>query len=704
MDDCSEHFYQKLSFYFRRCYSALCRLENPSTCYSSECKALDSVSILLQASQTYTKLSVELNQRENSDLKVEEEEEEEEKKFENVDLALTKLNQVLARLKKKEDEVNDPNSLQTISTLSEKSKTAPESVLKSELEGNSLEIKPELQSLKKEKDMRRTYSNPDTSQPLYLKRIQTLADAKRPSRVVKYPLAPNFWSKAHNKRNILIQSKHDLRKLSRTGGLYTGDGYNYNSKANQAVWPYPCPRPTFKTAWMFRTAGMTSLHSVAMQLRILWMCIRWDDMSTKPPNPDAKNQITTDNEIVTTEILKHRNKGRFLEQTQYFQRRVSIPLDQPRKQVDYSPIRSGLRKRKRVESPVQAEPQVDEKWIDENELELWEIKTYRQKIERDRDSAVTRRQVGTSIKAPEKYDPSEEKKKPSSADMKAKIDVHIKEQREAYKARSTTPDLPNSKPSLAGVGERRLGDNTIKIVATNTSNPTYTNSIHGAKKIFISRDGKIIGHQLSTTSTPPGKIAIAPATPKPTLAAVAPIQASPQQKVQIVKTADGKIQVRGLLPGQQLVQMPDGKLQIFSNPPGGATPGIRLASSPVKLSSPAPVTSQFQLLPKPSTSVIQNAKTFTIQKPNTVTPIQPKPSITGIQPNLGITMQANTPRLQLIQPNTPGVIQPNTPGVIQPNQVQAAAPTPSPVKQNTLVGIQSLGQNTVSIKVGSIIL
>jgi hypothetical protein len=56
---------------------------------------------------------------------------------------------------------------------------------------------------------------------------------------------------------------------------------------------------------------------------------------------------------------------------------VSIPLDAPRKQVDYSPIRSGLRKRRRVESPVQAEPRVEESWIDEQDLELWEIKAYR---------------------------------------------------------------------------------------------------------------------------------------------------------------------------------------------------------------------------------------------------------------------------------------------------------------------------------------
>lgn len=40
-------------------------------------------------------------------------------------------------------------------------------------------------------------------------------------------------------------------------------------------------------------------------------------------------------------------------------------------------------------------------------------------------------------------------------------------------------------------------------------------------------------------------------------------QAEPQ-KVQITRTADGKLTVKGLLPGQQLVQYPDGKLQVIS--------------------------------------------------------------------------------------------------------------------------------------------
>lgn len=39
-------------------------------------------------------------------------------------------------------------------------------------------------------------------------------------------------------------------------------------------------------------------------------------------------------------------------------------------------IRSGLRKRKRPESPHSTEPQVSEEWVDEDKLELWEIKQY----------------------------------------------------------------------------------------------------------------------------------------------------------------------------------------------------------------------------------------------------------------------------------------------------------------------------------------
>ncbi len=43
---------------------------------------------------------------------------------------------------------------------------------------------------------------------------------------------------------------------------------------------------------------------------------------------------------------------------------------------EVNPIRPGLRKRKRAESPVQTDPQVSEEWIYESKLDLWGIKQY----------------------------------------------------------------------------------------------------------------------------------------------------------------------------------------------------------------------------------------------------------------------------------------------------------------------------------------
>ena len=85
-------------------------------------------------------------------------------------------------------------------------------------------------------------------------------------------------------------------------------------------------------------------------------------MEVRPPSTDGKHQVTSDSAICTTEILHHKNVGKFMENTQYFQRKVTIPLDVPKavSRRDSTPIRSGLRKRKRETSPVRTEPEVKE--------------------------------------------------------------------------------------------------------------------------------------------------------------------------------------------------------------------------------------------------------------------------------------------------------------------------------------------------------
>lgn len=204
----------------------------------------------------------------------------------------------------------------------------------------------------------RVYSTENPSGKLYLKRVQTTAVEKKKKRTpVKYPLCSSFHTKSKAK-TIMVLPHHELKKLCRQAGHSTVAGFSHSAKPNQLVWPYPCARPLFKTCWLYRTVNLQWLASAALQLRIMWACLRWDDMAAKPATGDGKHQLTTDTEIVSLELLKHRHIGQFSERTQYLRRKVVIPLELPKTVREVTSIRSGLRKRKRAESPQNTEPQV----------------------------------------------------------------------------------------------------------------------------------------------------------------------------------------------------------------------------------------------------------------------------------------------------------------------------------------------------------
>lgn len=245
-----------------------------------------------------------------------------------------------------------------------------------------VEIEKEYDSDGKEK----IFSSKSTAGKIYLKKpekLQTCQTNNEPviaglSVISKYPAISTFIT-VKNTKNILILPKYELIKIARKAGKYYLHSLNHQAKNNTSVWPYPCSRPFFRSCWIYRTFCANSFAALGLQLRILWTCLRWDDMQTKPPTLDGKNQVTTETEIVTTELLKHRNVGLFMDVTQYFRRRVVIPLELPKTIREVTSIRSGLRKRKRAESPQQTDPQVNEEWIDEDKLELWEIKQYGEK-------------------------------------------------------------------------------------------------------------------------------------------------------------------------------------------------------------------------------------------------------------------------------------------------------------------------------------
>lgn len=195
-------------------------------------------------------------------------------------------------------------------------------------------MKREERVLKKEKaedGTERVYSTVSTEGKVYLKKVPNVvtADKRKKHQTVKYPICSTFQTKKSTK-SLLVLPKPDVKRLARNAGRILINGFHALAKPNNCIWPYPCARPLFKTCWTYRTVNLKSLAAVALQLRILWACLRWDDMQIKPQSTDGKHQITTETEILSLELLKHRHVGQFLERTQYLRRKVVIPLELPK--------------------------------------------------------------------------------------------------------------------------------------------------------------------------------------------------------------------------------------------------------------------------------------------------------------------------------------------------------------------------------------
>ena len=125
--------------------------------------------------------------------------------------------------------------------------------------------------------------------------------------------------------SLFCLDRFQARRLARFGGLRETPGFNYNCKMNNVYWPYPCPRTLFKTAWRYRTHCVNSYAAAALQMRVLWACVRWDDLTQKPP-AGGTNTISTETDIVTTELLKRREIGPYGLQSEFLVRRINVPI------------------------------------------------------------------------------------------------------------------------------------------------------------------------------------------------------------------------------------------------------------------------------------------------------------------------------------------------------------------------------------------
>lgn len=284
---------------------------------------------------------------------------------------------------------------------------------------------------------------------------------------------------------------------------------------------------------------------------------------------------------------------------------------------EVTPSRSGLRKRKRAESPDNAEPEVKEEWVDEDKFEVWEIRLYGEKLEKKNEkkpeppSNSTRSKTGVTIRVPEKWDPSPKETKEKELVTKVQITpktefpetelatqriVHLSK-RDNHAKITTNPNkvptptasqqLLQQQSAAAAAAKQGLALGTSP--ATKAVNLTQTTSPSG-RKFFVTKPTLTVGANAVTNPTitkespkmtgilkkPSVSTPLALNSPQ-NVAATALINSTStgarqglgvpgtpisNQKFQILRSLDGKIQVKGLGPGQHAYQMPDGKIHV----------------------------------------------------------------------------------------------------------------------------------------------
>ncbi|KAK3520498.1 hypothetical protein QTP70_024113 [Hemibagrus guttatus] len=259
-----------------------------------------------------------------------------------------------------------------------------------------------------------------------------------------------------SKKSIFVLPNDDLKKLARRAGIREVPVFNYNAKPALDVWPYPSPRPTFGITWRYRLQTVKSLAGVSLMLRLLWACLRWDDMSVKPsPAVGTTRTETSDTEITTTEIIKRRDVGPYGIRSEYCIRKIICPLGVPETPKETpTPQRKGLRssalRPKKPEPSKQTGPVVIEKWVPEEDLELWEIRAFTERVEREKAQAA---------------DPSKVTVQKTAEEVKAQLEAQLKQQRLAAQQKrleqqktgaTTTPSNLSSTPTSTASSTQKV--------------------------------------------------------------------------------------------------------------------------------------------------------------------------------------------------------------------------------------------------------
>lgn len=618
------------------CYSYLCRSEEGS-CYSCLC--------MQKQSQDEAMLNLAGNNQQNSsDAEMDEEEEEDDEEEEDVDVEGDgKLSpQKTAQVKDEKVEIKKEVEEQDMETSE-----ADQKSIKPEPEAKSVIPKPTGSTVSTEVVTKVTTSgssavvqmlaqksgaktNQMTQAQMALRqaidkmsveelrsKMPPIRTSKEPIKLVKFaklgqripakkkatlPSCHKFLTPS-GKKTLFALEKFELRKLSRKGGKCETKAFNYNCKMNNVNWIYPCPRPVFKTAWRYRTQTCRSYGAVGSQLRILWACLRWDDLAVKPP-AGGTNTISTETEITTKELLKRRDVGPHNLRSEFLVRKIVVPLGVPSQPKEkYTPQRLGLRERKRADSPKQTEPSVTEEWTPEEELELWEIKQFGEKLARQRaaiqeksGSETTTIQQTTSVNA---------------AQLKAQLEQQLKQQRLALQqkrlleAQGKIVTMATTAPSLISATlNSAAGGTVIKTLGGTVGSSLLTGGTSILKTVQPKTLSALTGVATTSGGTPIRPVVKVQLPMRTNLQTSSGVTLAPKPGSIVVTTAQPSAVTRLIVPISK-PQLTPTKVNVIGNPALQTTPTRVIVPSSIQTPSPAVPKVQIRPTSSPGTQNLQ---------------------------------------------------------------------------------------------------
>ncbi|KAI6184090.1 hypothetical protein M3Y97_00559200 [Aphelenchoides bicaudatus] len=203
-----------------------------------------------------------------------------------------------------------------------------------------------------------------------------------------FPMPYAFEVKNTKKRSLLVIPQVVVKRMARQGGLNAGQylpGFNKQAKSNTTVWPYPCPRPFFDNCWRFSTLNANTFHALALNLRIMFSCIRWSEMEPEEGDGRVITHFPDHDEMRT--ITSHRENPPDGYYEQYKMRVHFLSIDDDENEDDSVTYRTGggsrPRKRKSTKNrttlssnPNRRATKTEERWMDGVDLAPYEIASY----------------------------------------------------------------------------------------------------------------------------------------------------------------------------------------------------------------------------------------------------------------------------------------------------------------------------------------